>query len=300
MRKILLAWAAILCCTVTAQAQLLYKISGSGLAEPSYILGTNHYATISFVDSIPGLRRVMDETQQVYTESKSEGESDDSNDGISANMFLPGSMTLDSLLTTDEMQRFNAFMMDSCKLDSFKLTRLYDLKPIAVNYFIIHIEKTSKTDNSPHSNGLHSFDDYFKMEALAQGKEVGGLETREFQYKLLLDLIPLERQKMLLMCKIDNPHPEEEDDFLDLYYTQDLDAMWKAFMEPSDREGCDYTIDEKGEMVFARNLAWMKTIPSLMSRKSTLFVVGVLHLAGPDGVLNLLRKAGYTVEAVSE
>jgi uncharacterized protein YbaP (TraB family) len=53
-------------------------------------------------------------------------------------------------------------------------------------------------------------------------------------------------------------------------------------------------------MVAVRNLAWMKKIPSVMSRKSTLFVVGCLHLPGPDGVLNLLRQAGYTVEAVKK
>ena len=296
MKKILMTLAAVLCCAMTIQAQLLYKISGGGLTEPSYILGTNHYASISFVDSIPGLRRVMNDTQQVYTESKSDSESDD--DGIAANMFLPDGMTLDSLLTADEMQRFSAFMMDSFKLDSVKLTRLCDLKPAAIIYLIIHIQ--ASTDNSPQTNGLHSFDDYFKREALAQGKEVGGLETREFQYKLLFDLIPLERQKVLLMCKIDNPHPEKEDDFLELYYAKDLDAIWKAFIKPSDRDGCDYTIDEKGEIVIARNLAWMKKIPSVMSSKSTLFVVGALHVAGPDGVLNMLRKAGYTVEAVKE
>jgi hypothetical protein len=44
----------------------------------------------------------------------------------------------------------------------------------------------------------------------------------------------------------------------------------------------------------------MEKIPTLMSSKSTLFTVGCLHLPGPDGVLNLLRQAGYTVEAVTE
>ena len=53
-------------------------------------------------------------------------------------------------------------------------------------------------------------------------------------------------------------------------------------------------------LLTARNLAWMKKIPPLMSSKSTLFVVGALHLPGPDGVLNLLRQAGYTVEAVTK
>ena len=70
MKKILMTLAAVLCCAMTVQAQLLYKISGGGLTEPSYIVGTNHTADISFVDSIPGLRRAMNVTQQVYGETK--------------------------------------------------------------------------------------------------------------------------------------------------------------------------------------------------------------------------------------
>ena len=55
MKKILMTLAAVFCCAMSVQAQLLYKISGGGLKEPSYILGSNHTAAISFVDSIPGL-----------------------------------------------------------------------------------------------------------------------------------------------------------------------------------------------------------------------------------------------------
>ena len=41
---------------VTANAQLLYKISGNGINTPSYIVGTYHLAPASYVDSIPGAR----------------------------------------------------------------------------------------------------------------------------------------------------------------------------------------------------------------------------------------------------
>ncbi len=49
---------------MSAQAQLLYKISGKGLTKPSYIIGTYHLADVKFVDSIPGLKKAMDETER--------------------------------------------------------------------------------------------------------------------------------------------------------------------------------------------------------------------------------------------
>ena len=54
--------------TLGASAQLLYKISGHGLTSPSYIVGTYHLASVSFVDSIPGMRKAMADCQQTYGE----------------------------------------------------------------------------------------------------------------------------------------------------------------------------------------------------------------------------------------
>ena len=130
MKKILMTWAAVLCCAMTVQAQLLYKISGGGLKEPSYILGSNHTAAISFVDSIPGLRRVMNDTQQVYLESNESAESSEYDTEMDQYVLLPEGMLLDSLLTADEMQRLTAFMIDSCKIDADDVHVFFDYKPL--------------------------------------------------------------------------------------------------------------------------------------------------------------------------
>ena len=43
---------------------------------------------------------------------------------------------------------------------------------------------------------------------------------------------------------------------------------------------------------------WLTKMPGIMNEKPTLFAVGAGHLLGENGVLNLLYKAGYTVEPV--
>ena len=299
MKKMKMTLTAVLCCAMTVQAQLLYKISGGGLTQPSYILGTQHTALVSFVDSIPGLRRVMNETQQVY------GETSESTDSLLDNdkemdeyVLLPEGMLLDSLLTADEMKRLTAFMVDSCKMDSDKVHLFFDYKPLPLALFLS--TRFDSYKKAKESNGLPTFDEYFQKEALAQGKEVGGLESLASQLKAIFLAPTLERQKTMLMCMVDHQTPpEQKKNSLVTYYSQDLEAMWKQFMDSVDKD-CSFSTEESFKMITVRNLAWMKKIPSVMSSKSTLFVVGALHLPGPDGVLNLLRQAGYTVEAVTK
>ena len=59
-----------ICVAFSANAQLLWKVSGNGLNQPSYIIGTHHLAPFSIMDSIAGLKKAMNETQQVYGEMK--------------------------------------------------------------------------------------------------------------------------------------------------------------------------------------------------------------------------------------
>ena len=49
-------------------------------------------------------------------------------------------------------------------------------------------------------------------------------------------------------------------------------------------------------LVSDRNRDWMKHILTYIKNKSTFIAVGALHLPGEDGLIQLLRDAGYTVE----
>ena len=298
MKKTLFTLAVLLCCMLTAQAQLLYRISGNGLTDASYILGTCHTADISFVDSIPGLRRAMDDAQQVYGETSKDAQSEPTDEDMDKYMLLPQGVLIDSLLSADEMKRLTAFMTDSCKIDSANVGIFFDVKPFPLAlYLALRCDGFKETLKS--NDGV-TFDEYFQKEALRQGKEIGGLESKNSQFKLFCNSFSLKRQKELLMCMVDNhKRPEAEGSGVETYYSQNLDAIWKELNDNTDVD-CGYTSEEQMRLLSTRNLAWMKNIPSLMSRKPTLFVVGALHLPGPNGVLDLLSKAGYTVEAVTK
>ena len=287
---------------MSAQAQILYKISGRGLTAPSYIVGTYHLAPVSFVDSIPGIRQVLADCQQVYGELvMADLLGSDSLAQIQLAMLLPEGMTLDNLLDTDEMGRLNAYMK---QLIGFDMTnpliaqQMSRMTPSALSTTLSALSYMKKSGSIDLQN---SFDDYFQKEARAQGKGVGGLETVAFQIKTLFQGQTLERQKELLMCLVDHADFMDEmaENVVRAFFAQDLDAIQKA-MEAKLNNSCDNTPEEDAEILDKRNADWLTKMPAIMAEKPTLFAVGAAHLYGEKGVLHLLRTAGYTVEGVTK
>lgn len=59
MKRVLVIIAFVLLAAQSANAQLLWKISGRGIEKPSYILGTHHAVPFTYCDSIPGLMEAL-------------------------------------------------------------------------------------------------------------------------------------------------------------------------------------------------------------------------------------------------
>jgi uncharacterized protein YbaP (TraB family) len=56
--------------------------------------------------------------------------------------------------------------------------------------------------------------------------------------------------------------------------------------------------EEMGIFLDDRNKKWIPRMADKMNRSSIFFAVGAGHLWGDNGVITLLRNAGYNVEAV--
>ena len=284
----------------SAQAQLLWKISGNGLQKPSYIIGTYHLADASFADSIKGLKAALETSEQVYGEIiMADITSPENMQKMQAAMMLPDGQTIDKLYTADEMTRINALVKSVLGVEltnPMVMQQLGKLTPYALQVqltVLIYMKK------HPVFNPNNSFDGYFQKEATAKGKGVGGLETFDFQINTLYKSTTMERQKQLLLCLADNLEFNEEqtENIIKAFFSQNLDAIEKA-MDAKMNNTCDATPEEKDTLIYARNDNWMKLIPGIMKQKSTFFAVGAGHLPGERGVLNQLKKAGYTVEGV--
>lgn len=284
-----------------ANAQLLYKISGKDLTAPSYIIGTHHLANVGFVNKIAGVKDALTNTEQVYGEVRWDDMTNpDSLKVAQAAMVLPDGQSLKTVLSAEQYKKLDAVItqMMGVGLSNPQVgAQMGKMSPAALStqLQVLMFMQKHMGEYDPSS----TFDQYFQAQAKHNNEPVGGLETLAFQTNLLYKGSDMKRQVEQLMCLLDNQEFYEQmmESMTDAFYAQDLDAL-KAAMDKKLGGTCDSTPEELAQLIDNRNADWAKKMPAIMAAKPTFFVVGAGHLPGAKGVLQLLKDAGYTVEAV--
>jgi len=129
--------------------------------------------------------------------------------------------------------------------------------------------------------------------ATKKKKTTVGLETIESQLALF-DSIPIKSQVNLIMTELaelskvlTNFKLTQEN-----YLMQDVDKIHEELMKDIQDPYFNFKfIDE-------RNAVWIEKIRKMTTSQSILFAVGAGHLGGENGVLNLLRKEGFTITPI--
>lgn len=291
MKKIL-GVLILLCFTLGVNAQLLWKISGNGLNQPSYVMGTHHLASLSIKDSIQGLQTALDQAQQVYGELKM-SEMQDPNASaalMQKYMTTETDTTFKSLFTDEEYEKISQCAKENLMFDVGMLPKV---KPVFLTNNLIVVLYMKHIGGF---NPQEQLDTYFQTQATEKGKKAEGLETMDFQLDLLYNGSSLKRQAETLICFINNidENLELAKKLTDAYMAQDLKTLEKI----SDSELCGMSQQEEEAMIDNRNKKWAKMLPEIMNAAPTFIAVGVLHLPGENGLLNLLKQQGYTVEPV--
>lgn len=301
MKKVLTTALVLALTSMTASAQLLYKISGNGLEKPSYIIGTHHLANVGFVNQISGVTEALTETDQVYGELVWDTMTNiDSLKAVQNAMTLPAGKTIKDYLTPDEYKRLDAFMvakMGTGLSNPMVASKMGNLTPMAlVTQFQLLLYMTKHMGEFDPSS---TFDQYFQAQAKKNGLPCGGLETLQKQINVLYTGKPMSRQVEELMCFIDNENFNSQmmEDLTSAFYAQNLETL-KQVMDRKLGGKCDSTPEEEDMLINNRNADWVAKMPGIMTSKPTFFAVGAAHLPGDKGVLQLLRNAGYTIEGV--
>lgn len=293
MKKILVL-VVLLCITYGANAQLLWKVSGKDLAKPSYVFGTHHLAPLSITDSIPGFKQAMNETEQVYGEIvMEEMQSPINMQKMQQAIMLPGDTTLHTL--------FNSAQYDSVavKIKQLMEVELQMFDKIKPAFLTAQISALIAMKTVEGFNPQQQLDGWIQSEAQKKGKAVAGLETMDFQMGVLFGTQTLQRQADQLLCTVMNLNKAEQQTrrMSAAYMKQDLKQLMEI-VEEKQGNSCDALPEEEEALIYRRNANWAEVMPAIMKEKATFFAVGSGHLAGERGILNLLSKQGYTIEAV--
>lgn len=291
MKKIFLA-LSLLVASVSSQAQLLWKISGNGLNSPSYVIGTHHLAPLSILESIPAYKNALDNSSQVIGELvMSDMQSPAFMQQMQGAMMISSDTTLQTLFTPAQFELVNQATKENMQLD---LAMAPKLKPAFINMtmaVLLYIKSL------PNYNPNEQLDTFFQTEGIKQGKKIIGLESPMYQMNILFNNAPLTRQAELLLCTLNNKEKaiEQVKELTDSYIKQDLTKMYNISQERLNN-GCDSTPEEDAALIDNRNINWANELPAMIKDNPSFIAVGALHLPGENGLINLLRQKGYTVE----
>ena len=253
---------------------LLWEVSGNGLSKPSYLYGTIH--SICPTDYF-----LTEKTKKAFQKSDKliiEINFSDPNEIADAQKLAISPELLSKKLTPEQLSKLDSILQKSIgikvqQVDNLNLATVMSL--ITIKTFDCEILKSYESD--------------FTDLALKEKKSVSGFETVKGQLNMLsnaytdselieslADASKAETKKMVEDYKNEN--------LMDLY--GDL-ANEKVMSKKTKK----FILDD-------RNRDWVKKMKDMMKNEALFVAVGSAHLAGEEGVINLLRNAGYKVKPV--
>lgn len=133
----------------------------------------------------------------------------------------------------------------------------------------------------------------FNEIALEEEIELVGLETAKEQISLF-DNLPKHVQTEMVMEQIRGSDAENGfHELTELYLNQNIDSLYHFI-----HDGDSYFAEFEDAFLTRRNMNWIPKLEIIMKDQKAFIAVGAGHLGGPDGMVRLLRKAGYAVKPV--
>lgn len=261
---------------------LLWKISGNGLEQPSYLFGTIHIICKDDFVWTDAMQNSIEQTEKICLEI-------DLDDPmlmfkVMQLMRAEDDKKLSDYFTKEEYTKVKKYFQDSF---SVQLGLFNNMKP----FVLMTLFKPSG------SNCDSSVSYEFIMTAFAQKEkmEILGLETAEEQIAIF-EKIPTDSViKEVLDVVNDNGEEsyEEMEELMSAYVAQDL-AKLNELILSSEMSGMNMN-----DFIYQRNRNWIPKMKEYMKLHPTFFAVGAGHLGGVEGVIELLKNEGYTLTPVN-
>ncbi|MCC8114154.1 MAG: TraB/GumN family protein [Bacteroidales bacterium] len=291
VRKTILCLIALLGC-MSAQAQLLWKITGPNVKTTSYLLGSHHLAPASMIDSIQGLRQAIESADAVYGEvEKSELDPMKQQQKLMEYAMAPADSTLNKVLTPEQFARLDSIMAIYMGMPGLA-SQLSQFKP---NLVSTQLAVLMSLKAFPTFDSTNVFDVAVMGLGEEKGKPINGFETIEEQLQVLFGS-PIADQAEDLMETVDKDQ-EMIQYALELgqaFERQDLEKV-NQLMTNSE---CGMSEKSRKALITDRNHNWANKLQMLLPMRNLFIVVGSGHLLGDEGLIQLLRNLGYTVEPV--
>ena len=253
---------------------LLWEISGKGLSKPSYLFGTIHMICAADFIMTEQAKKAFAKADKLALEI----DMSDPEQMAAMQKMAMGDKPLSETLTPEDYARLDAIVQKHAgisvkQLDSFTLLTVMSVL----------------SSRSFGCMDLKFYEMEFIEMAKKSGMSVAGLET--VQDQLTLFESGISTKDILEMMEASDQEVTKK--MVEIYKREDLQQMFTLttddkLMSPEARK----------LMLDDRNIKWLDIMPEMMHKESVFFAVGAAHLPGKNGVIELLKKAGYTLKAV--
>lgn len=263
---------------------MLWKVEGNGLQRPAYVVGTIHSADARAFRDVPRLLALMKGVDAVVGELDLSKAQDQQMHLMAQDLMMPGDTELADFYTKREMDKVARAIAEHLgpmaalanKLKPFILAGILGSKALPADSAMV-------------------LDQYLQAAAQKMGKEVMGLETPGEQLAAVGGLPLREQADQLYDLVRHDLYRKELGRMLDAYAAQDLDRLRRMVAKGG------LPKEFNARLLTSRNRVMVQRMDSLLHLgRGYFFAVGAAHLAGGDGVLNLLKHRGYTVQPMVE
>lgn len=193
--------------------------------------------------------------------------------------------TLADVLDDDTLAKLKAFLSDR----SIAYTQFADFTPagLSMTLVLIELQRLGLMD-------APGVDSYFAQRAGFEGKQSGYLESIEEQLGFIEDMNK-EDPNLIVQSSVSDVEELSSmwEKMLGAWRTGDMQALREIAIVPMQQEFP--TMYEF--LLVERNQNWIVKIKQMLTDPDTEFVlVGSLHMAGKDGLINMLQNDGYAIE----
>ena len=262
---------------------IFWEISGNGLPTPSYIYGTVKFIPTKDYFLGKNVKSKLKASKIFATETLLDHHSLHE---LNKAAHLPHHQSVKDLLSKEQFGNLKKIFSNRLKVSILKFDLLYSqFKPVILS--------TTMTRLS-----LGKAVKYYEIELVRMARKNGlltlGLETASREISAI-EAYNQENQVKALIHTIDNFDMQLSDyqKLIIAYKEGDLNKTLEYTLHPSENDK-DFRIS----FFDKRNVEWIPHIEKYMKKSTSFFAIGAAHLADTNGIINLLRKQGYTVKPI--
>lgn len=289
---LIFSFLSILSLADEPRAVMLWKIEHKLLSETSYLFGTYHSRDKEINAIPPKVMKLLSTTQKLYTETELTHE----NYAWVQNFMRDSNLrNLEHRLSAPVYKRLQTFIEDfslPLSIDQLSLFKTWAISLLLMNY--------AESKTAAHVLFMDE-----RLVAYAKEKEIPalGLETAKEQL-FYFDTLSRKEQEYLLTDSMNQLENDHYTDALKQWYIKgDIEGFNQLQQRFKDKNPNIEALDTKlfSLLLTERNIRFFQRMDAVLKNdphKNYFFAVGAAHLAEKNGLVSLLRKAGYTVSKV--